>query len=229
MRRITVGSLVLVLLASLSWGTGQMKGLQGLGLSLSSQPESPIRVLSTTHRAGGGYSILKVANVSDKMVEAVAFGAFVVAREQPQEPIFYETGLLPVELTPTGSSEVSAFIIPATKMTEIATRFTGGADAQAGVTRVRFSDGGVWSYDPRQHGGFSDRQDNAGNMRACGFTALSFGAVLRAAGFQAHYECVESANQEYCTNEDQGTSCTNTLCETGQPCPKQKCEIRIGG
>lgn len=229
MRRLTVGSLVLVLLASLSLGIGQMQDLRGLGLSLSSQSDSPIKLLSTTHRNGGGYSSLKITNVSDNMVEGVAFGAFVVAREQPREPILYETALLPVELAPAGSAEVSAFIIPATKLAEIATKFTGGADAQAGVTRVKFSDGGVWSYDPRQHGGFSDRQDNAGNMRACGFMALSFGAVLRAAGFQAHYECVESANQEYCTNEDQGTSCTNTLCETGQPCPKQKCEIRIGG
>lgn len=114
------------------------------------------------------------------------------------------------------------------RLLDLVDLYPQGAQAELGVTMVEFADGSTWRFDPSN--GFRKAASrlaaaNAHRIVPCGTSSNVVTRLYRyvlTGGGGSGYNCQDSLNAQYCTNNQQ--SCTDTVCGSGF-CASQECHF----
>lgn len=226
MRRaiLTVSAVVTGVALVLAVNAGaKARGQAGLGMSIAVQDDSPIKIVRTESKAGAAFSTVTVLNRSDRRIQAVTFAVLASGNDDKStdKPAYVEGQLLSASLDPTQTVTLEANLLAKTAVAELFAAFPTGAELQAGVVKVVFSDGSAWSTDAKSRGRFG-KGPIVHAARTFGCNSL-FARALAAAGFSG-YICSTSLSAEECLNEEGGQSCTNSICDPAPAfCQRQRC------
>lgn len=120
------------------------------------QDSAPIQINSATHATDFLFSKAEIKNVSDHAVRSVTFGVFLHAvPPSAQTSMLVSTREIPTHLKPGETRTVDVLDLTFDQAQEKAAQLKSNPIvAEFGILAVKMDDGGIWSSDAQNNGGF---------------------------------------------------------------------------
>ena len=245
MRRVlvTLALAVLVLMGILAISPRrQAQNLKHLTFVIAyKQAGAPIDIQSVTHTMDFLYGSATVTNVSDQIVRSISFGVLMHETGPDwSKPTLASSREIATNLRPGETRSIDIEDLPIRDAKQKASELRSNpVPLEFGILSVQFADGTTWNYDWRGQGGFNkssaahsgldmkslaDATGCKGSQRASILAELSeFWPGITSVFAQSGYTCGASEVSQFCTNNV--SSCTDTMCTKGKPCPLQQCNV----